>query len=397
MRTLYLQCNAGASGDMILGALAHLLDDPEEFGRMINSAGIPGTVTDIERRETFGISGLKVHISIHGQEEGEEHHHHHHHSEHHHEHHSLSNVLGVIDGLNVSDRVKKDAKEIYNLIAKAESEMHGTTVDLVHFHEVGALDAVADIVGACMLIEKLSPDTIVASPVRVGFGQVHCAHGLLPVPAPATASILKGIPIYAGDEEGEFCTPTGAAILSHFTDRFEQMPAMAFEKVGYGLGSKQFRIANMLRAYLSDDYGELPHIKEINCNIDDMTPEDLGGIIELLLDNNALDAFIAPCIMKKGRPGFALTCLCRESEMDKLAHLILENTSTIGLRVHDCERYAMTSRFETCSTPYGDIRVKVSEGFGIRKRKPEYDDLALAAAKHNVPIGKVRDSVTFKE
>ncbi len=381
---------------MILGALTDLLKDPSDFKKMIESAGIPGISVSVEQGDVFGISGTKVHISINGVEEGHEHEHGHGHAHHHHhEHHTLSNVTDIIRSLNVSEQVKQDACEIYGTIAEAESEAHGVPVDLVHFHEVGALDAVADIVGACMLIERLAPEQILASPVRVGYGQVKCAHGVLPVPAPATASIIKGIPVYAGDEEGEFCTPTGAAILKHFVKKFGQMPTMLYDELGIGLGSKVFRTANMLRAFVGDTGNSLPSIKEIKCNIDDMTSEDIGNIIELLLTKGALDAFIAPCVMKKGRPGFELTCLSRPEDAEELSILILAHTSTIGVRVHDCERYAMSSRFEKCTTEYGEIRIKVSEGFGLRKWKPEYEDVNRAAFENDVTLNEVRNRIRF--
>ena len=385
MRTLYLECNAGASGDMMLGALTALLDDPNELKPMLESAGIPGIRVEIEKGETFSISGTRVRILVDGEEEGHGHHHHHHRS--------LSNVTDIIKGLDVSDWVKDNAVAVYLLIADAEAEAHGEPVDLVHFHEVGALDAIADIVGVCMLMEKLSVEKIFASPVRTGFGQVQCAHGMLPIPAPATASLLKGIPTYAGKEEGEFCTPTGAALLKHFASEFTNMPHISYEKVGYGLGSKKFDIPNMLRAFLGDSDGLLPAIDEITCDIDDMVPEDLGGIVDSLVAEGALDAVLKNCIMKKGRPGFELSCICRKEDTERLSVYILAHTSTRGVRVSGAERYEMLYRFEERDTEYGRIRVKVSEGFGIRKQKPEYEDLKKAAETHGVSINEVRRAV----
>ncbi len=387
MKILYLECNAGISGDMVLGALSDLLDDPEEFTRRMKTAGIPEVKATLENADVFGIAGIRAHITVDGVEEG--------HDAHHHEHHTLANVIGVIQNLNVSDKVKEDAIAIYRTIAEAEAEAHGQPVDLIHFHEVGALDAVADIVGACILFEIVAPEKVISSPVRTGFGQVHCAHGLLPVPAPATASILKGIPAYAGDEEGEFCTPTGAAILKHFADEFSNMPTLAFDRIGIGLGSKQFKTANMLRAFLGDVDSKLPVIDEITCNIDDMTPEDIGGIIELLLSNGALDAFIRPCTMKKGRPGFELTCLSKKADTEDLSMTILAHTSTIGLRIHEAKRYAMSSRFENYRTDFGDVRIKISEGFGLRKWKPEYNDLVKVADGNGVTLKEIRDNIRY--
>lgn len=387
MKMLYFECNAGVSGDMVLGALTDLLDDPSEFASEIADIGIPGVKVTVERSEVSCIRGTKVHVHVHGHEEG----HHEGHS-----HNTLSNILGIISGLKVSDKVKHDASEIYRMLADAEAEAHGQPVDLVHFHEVGALDAVTDIVGTCMLFERLSPGRIVASPIRTGYGQVRCAHGMLPIPAPATASLLKGIPVYAGDEEGEFCTPTGAAIMRYFAEEFRPMPAMEYSRVGHGLGSKKFETANMLRVFCGRPEEVLPSVNEIKCDIDDMVPEDLGGIIGLLLENGAIDAFLASCMMKKGRLGFELTCLCDINDTDKLAKLILAHTTTKGLRIHEAVRYAMDAHHEECDTKYGKIRIKVSEGYGVTKRKPEFDDLQRAASENGVSVTEVRNEVLKK-
>lgn len=385
MRTIYFECDAGASGDMIVGSLVGLLDDPYEFESMISAAEIPETKVTIEKTQNSGIGGFKIHVSVDGDEEG-------HACNHHHERH-LSDVLEIINSLHVSDGVKKNACEIYRLIAESESEVHGRPVDLVHFHEVGALDAVADIVGACLLIEKISPEKIVSSPVRTGFGHTHCAHGDVPVPAPATALLLRGIPIYAGDIEGEFTTPTGAAILKHFVSVFEHMPLIVTERVGTGLGEKIFPIANILRAILGDSDGPAQTFDEITCNLDDITPEDAAPLIRLLLKEGAKDALFKTCLMKKGRVGLELTCLCWHNDLQRMVDLIFSNTTTIGMRVHECYGYAMRSRFEVRRTPYGDIRIKISEGFGHTRVKPEFDDLCRAAEKNGISIEMVRKSL----
>ena len=382
MRTLYLDCGTGASGDMLLGALADLLDDPRELESLIAAAGIPGVTVEMEIAERSAVSGIRVHVKVHGTEEG--------HEGHQPERH-LSDILGLIGGLHVSDRVKADAAAVYRTIAGAESEVHGKAVDEVHFHEVGALDAVTDVVGVCLLIERLAPEQVIASPIRTGFGSVRCAHGILPVPAPATAFLLRGLPVFAGDEEGEFCTPTGAALVGHFAARFEQMPRMVFDDIGCGLGERQYEHANLLRAYLGDADEELPTVTQIDCNIDDMTPEDLGGVIDILMTYGALDATVVPAIMKKGRPGYILSCLCRERDADDLAVAILAHTSTIGLRMHVCRRYEMRSRTEQVRTDFGPVRVKVSEGYGLRKSKPEFEDLKKRAAENDVTIADVRN------
>ncbi len=386
MRTLYIECGAGASGDMITGSLADLLNNPGEVAGMIESAGIPGIRVEVTKEEKSGISGTRVHIVIDGHEEGDEHHH---------IHRNLSDIASIITGLNVSSAVKRDAAAIYHIIAQAESDVHGKPVDQVHFHEVGALDAVADIVGVCMMIEKLAPDRVIASPLRTGFGQVKCAHGILPVPAPATAYILKGMPCYAGDFEGEFCTPTGAAIVKYFAESYGSIPRMTFDEVGIGLGKKDFAIANMVRTFIGESDDPEEDIDQIDCDIDDMTPEDLGGIVDRLLAAGALDACLKSCTMKKSRPGFELTCLCRRDDTEKLAKFILTETSTIGVRVHRCRRYVLSREMDTAQTSYGDVRVKVSRGFGIVKWKPESDDLWRIARENNISIDEARRSVRY--
>ena len=389
MRTLYLECNAGVSGDMLLGALADLLDNPSEIKQMIESAGIPGIEVMVHSKEMNHIKGNKVEVLVHGQPEG----HHHGHS---HSHRSLAEVLDIINGLKIPDSVKHHATKIYEDIAKAESEAHGTSVGEVHFHEVGMLDAIADVVGSCLLIYELAPDMIVSSPLRTGYGYVDCAHGKLPIPAPATALLLRDVPNYAGDLEGEFTTPTGAAIIGHFAEDYGQRPRMTIQKIGMGMGDREFSIPNMVRAFIGDSEEGLFEIYEINCNIDDMTPEDLGPMIDRLLDEGARDATLTPMIMKKGRPGYRLTCLCRQADKEKLAKLILANTSTIGLRIWKAERFEMSSRMEICHTEYGDIRIKVSEGYGISKWKPEHDDIVKASEKYGVSLRKVRESIRFE-
>ena len=390
MRTLFLECNSGASGDMLLGALADLMKDPFELKGMIEGTGIPGISVDVDVDENSSVSGLRVHIAVDGVEEGDiasE--------KKHHDKRNLKDIVSLIESLNVSDMVKSDAEQIYAEIADAESNVHGKPVNEIHFHEVGALDAVADIIGCCMMVELLAPEQIIASPIRTGYGTIECAHGVLPVPAPATAYILKGIPVFAGNEEGEFCTPTGAAIVKHFAEKFGEFPLMSFEDTGYGLGSRNYKTGNCLRAFIGKAPNVLPTIRELVCNVDDMTPEDMGGIIDLLIGSGALDAFIVNCIMKKSRPGFELVCLCREEDADDLATIILAHTSTIGIRVHTCERYTLSSRFETYRTEFGDVRIKISEGYGIRKWKPEHEDLVNAAATNDVTVSDVRDCIRY--
>jgi len=271
--------------------------------------------------------------------------------------------------------------------------VHNVPLDKIHFHEIGSLDAVADIVGCCLLINMLGVSEIIASPVNTGFGSIQCEHGILPVPAPAAAEILKGVPIYSGHIRGELCTPTGAALLKHFAMRFGEMPPMTVVNVGYGMGTKDFPAANCLRAFLSEEAApddiSRDTVYEISCNLDDMTPEAIGAAFEVFFENGALDVYTTPITMKKNRPAVMLSCLCPEDKRDKLARLMLEHTSTLGVRISAFRRDVMKRDTGTVSTEFGDIRVKTAQGFGVTKHKPEYDDVVAAAKRHNVPFTTV--------
>ena len=283
MKTLYLDCSMGAAGDMLMAALWELHPDGEDFLRRLNGLGLPGVEVEARAAEKCGIRGTHMAVTVHGEEEGGHHHDDHHHDHHHdghdrgHHHATVGEILSLLDTLPLPERVRADASEVYRLIAGAESRVHGQTVEQIHFHEVGTLDAVADVVGVCMLMEELGAEEVVASPVHVGSGQVRCAHGLLPVPAPATALLLEGIPIYGGEIRGELCTPTGAALLRHFVTRFGPLPPVAVEKVGYGMGTRDFPAANCLRAMVGSgaDSGA-DEAAELCCNLDDMTGEDVA-------------------------------------------------------------------------------------------------------------------------
>ena len=325
--------------------------------------------------------------------EHEHHHDHDHEHEHHHHHTSMADIRTIVAALPVSEKVRQDVLAVYQLIAEAESHAHHCTVEEIHFHEVGNMDAVADITGVCLLMEMIGADEILCSPVHVGNGHVRCAHGILPVPAPATAYLLRGIPSYSGSIDGELCTPTGAALLRHFVTRFVPMPVMATEKIGYGIGTKVFPAANCVRAFLGETENAGDQIVELSCNLDDMTGEDIGFASEQLMAAGALDVFTAPIQMKKNRPGILLHCLCRPEDAEKMAGLIFAHTTTIGIRRAEYDRYTLMRREETQETPYGSIRAKVSEGYGVRRCKPEYEDLAAAAKQHGVSLAEVRHSI----
>lgn len=265
MKTLYIECNMGAAGDMLLAALLELCPEPEAFVEKLNALQIPKITYKMEKSVKCGVTGTHMSVLVDGEEEKSMDVHTHHHGEHHHdehshgEHHGHSHshtgqeeIVHMITHFNLPGEVKEDAIAVYHLIAEAESHVHGRPIDEIHFHEVGNLDAVADVVGVCYLMHELGAEQVITSPIHVGSGQVHCAHGILPVPAPATAYILRGVPVYGGEICGELCTPTGAALLKHFSKSFGAMPIMSIDKIGYGMGKKDFEAANCVRVMIGE-------------------------------------------------------------------------------------------------------------------------------------------------
>ncbi|MBR0113079.1 MAG: nickel pincer cofactor biosynthesis protein LarC [Clostridia bacterium] len=393
MKILYLDCGMGAAGDMLTAAVAGLLPDPDAFIKKLNSAGIPGVMTDLRESVKCGITGLHFSVFVDGDEVWEHRHGLHddgHHHEHHHDHHHggvMHRITHTVEDFEgVSDKVKKDILGVYSILAQAESSVHGVPVEEIHFHEIGTADALADITAACLAINELAPDEIVVSPVRTGFGKVKCAHGILPVPAPAAARILEGIPTYAGDIEGELCTPTGAALLKYFATRFENQPLMKAEKTAYGAGAKDFPAANCVRAVIGETENTAQTVCEISFNVDDMTAEETGFACEALLEGGALEVFTLPAGMKKSRPGTMITVLCAPADRDKILSLIFRHTSTIGVRETAVKRYVLDRRTVTLDTPYGEVRKKVSSGYGVTKEKYEYEDLARIAKDRGISL-----------
>lgn len=375
MKILYLDCGMGAAGDMLAGALLELLPNPQEFVDEMNGLGIPGVRIRRERAVRAGITGTHFRVEVRGQEEEPDRPPH----GHGHSHSSPQELDELIYGLRLPTMVKLDIAAVYEELARAEAKVHGVPVADIHFHEVGAMDAVADITAVCLLLHRLAPDKIVASPVRVGYGTVKCAHGILPVPAPAAAALLSGIPTYAGELAGELCTPTGAALLRHFAGEFAPQPTLAAEAIGYGMGKKDFPQANCVRAILGSAAVPEDRAWELKCNLDDMTGEEIGFAIERLLDGGALDAFTTPVGMKKSRPGVLLTALCREADRERITVLLLKYTTTLGVRGTPCRRVTLERREETLATPYGPVRRKIGLGADTPREKYEYEDLARIA------------------
>lgn len=448
MKTLYLECNMGAAGDMLTAALLELHPDPQGFVERMNRLGLPGVVFAAQPAVKCGITGTQVSVTVGGEEEeshdvplhshvhetaqdeahpghahdhvhvhdhehthdhehshGHEHEHtHEHEHEHtyghehshehghgHHHHAGMGDIRHILSHLDIPQPVRQDAEAVYQLIAQAESHAHGRPVEEIHFHEVGTLDAVTDVVAVCWLLHDLAPEQIVASPVHVGCGQVRCAHGILPVPAPATAYILQGVPTYGGSVQGELCTPTGAALLKHFVQRFGSSPVMRVEKTGYGMGKKDFEAANCVRAMLGQTQEESTTIAQLACNLDDMTPEALGFAQERLWEAGALDVTTAPIGMKKNRPGVQLTCLCRLEDREKLVSVLFAHTTTLGVRESLCTRYTLARSQRTVETEHGPVRVKEARGWGVTREKPEYEDVANIAREQGLTLDQVEE------
>lgn len=391
MKILYLECNMGAAGDMLMSALLELHPDPDDFLKRLNALNLPNVSISRKSAVKCGITGTHVEVLVGGEAEGEDMHRHEHEHHHHHHHTGLAEIEAMIKGLSIPEKVKEDAVGVYSLIAKAESIAHAAPIENIHFHEVGTMDAVADVVGVSLLMYELAPDKTVASPVRVGSGSVRCAHGILPVPAPATAYILRGVPIYAGEISGELCTPTGGALLKHFADEFAPMPLMRPSKIGCGMGTKDFEAANCLRAFLGEGEDEpKSQIVEINVNIDDMTAEEIGFATERIFEAGALDVFTTPVGMKKNRPATMITCLCSLGDRERVLAALFKHTSTIGVREHICSRHTLNRREKTLQTPYGSVKVKHSRGLGIERVKPEYDDLVRIARENNASVDEIK-------
>ena len=433
----------GAAGDMLTAALLEIVPDKDKCVRELNAIGIPGVRFEAVPSVKCGITGTHVSVKIDGVEEadllsdaehnhehghdhhhghdhdhdhhhyhGHDHHHghdHDHHHDHDHDHHhhdhdhahghhhsSLADIEAIVNGLNIEDVVKEDVLAVYRLIAEAESHAHGMLVTDIHFHEVGTMDAIADITAVCYLVRAIAPDHITVSPIHVGSGHVHCAHGILPVPAPATAYILRGAPIYGGRIRGELCTPTGAALLRHFANEFGDMPVMTVSAIGYGMGNKDFEEANCVRVMLGETGRGTDEIIELDCNIDDMTGEELGYAFEKLFSAGARDVFSTPITMKKNRPGILLSVLCAPSQKDSIIRGIFKYTTTIGIREKRLRRYVLDRSEDIVSAEGVYVRRKEVSGYGIIRSKYEYDDLRKIADAQGISLRDARTLVEEK-
>ena len=398
MKILFLDLSNGVSGDMFAGALFSLLkeDEREEFLSLANGCGLPGVSVKPEKSSGSGILAYKMHVLINGHEEipdGE------HDERSHKEERSLSEINDLIQSLNLPEEDRIRMKEIYALLSEAEAKAHDKDVSMIHFHELGTYDAIADIMNAVILMRIIGPGRVVATSVNLGNGNVRCAHGTLPVPAPAVANLLTNLPVSQkteGKETGELTTPTGAVLVKYFVNSFGDIPEMALESSGYGQGDKETGRPNVLHSllgYTESGDDSTPTIHEFIFTIDDMRGEDLSFAADCLRDSGAVDVYFTPVFMKKGRPAYVVTVLCPEGAREEILHLIFQHTSTIGLREYVSKRVVLSRHYEKRKTRYGDISVKVSEGYGVRKVKPEYEELVRFAAENDIGIRELREQI----
>ena len=389
-KILYLDAFAGISGDMFLGALTDILrklDSSFDLAAALSGIGVDGWHISVAEGKRGGIAGAKIDVHAHE----------------HHPHRHLSDVKKILTESDFSSKVREMAERAFSLLAEAEAKVHGTTPEEIHFHEVGAIDAIVDIAGAMLLMERLGWPQILSSPVNVGSGTVACAHGILPVPAPATAELLAGLATYAQGEPVERTTPTGAALLRTLVGEkgFVSLPAGRIACTGIGLGGRDTPgLPNVLRvlyvevsdAAVARFDADVPRL--IETNIDDMNPQDFAVVMEKLLASGALDAWCENILMKKGRPAVKLSCLAAEGDVEALAELILRETTTLGVRISQVRRLMLHREIARVVTPYGDVRVKRAELDGkTLRRVPEFDDLAAVAREKKVPMQEIRASV----
>ncbi len=390
MRTLYFDCFAGTSGDMTLGALVSVGVDPYELLKRLALLDVPGYAVDFSTVDRSGISATRAHVR----------------TEHQHAHRHLGDIHQIIRASRLSDGVKERAAKIFSRLAEAEARVHNMPVERIHFHEVGALDAIVDVVGACIGFEMLGIERFACSPLHVGSGMVEMAHGRFPVPPPAVVELLRGKPVYASDITGELVTPTGAAIVSTVCDSFGQMPAMRIERTGYGAGAREYeRFPNVLRVILGETEGAETNVETeklilLETNIDDASPQILGHVMEQAFAADALDCFFTSVQMKKNRPGVLLSILCAPAEQRRMEELLFTETTTLGVRATEVERRALRREIVRVETEYGAIDVKVRRiPHGMRDGTPEYEQCRAAAQKANVPLRVVEEATraAFRE
>lgn len=372
MKSLYLECNMGVAGDMLCASLLDTLDTKsKEY--IINKLNTLLSDVTVSFREVSknGIRATKFDVNI--KKDG-------------HTHTSISEIYNIIDGFDIPQQVKENAKAVYKLIAEAESKVHGTTVADVHLHEVGAKDAIIDITACCLLIDYLQIVKIVCSPIATGFGEVKTAHGIMPVPAPATAELLSKIPCFTGDIKSELTTPTGVALVKFFANEFSASNG-EYEKIGYGAGTKDFEKPNIIRTFIKES--DTDTVFELRCQIDDMTGEELGYALNKMLTLGAKDAYIKPIVMKKSRPAFEFTVICSPADKDELTRQMFKHTTTLGIRQIECVRAILDRKIYEKN----GVRIKRSQGYGTQIEKIEFDDIIKIAEENNISVFEARKMI----
>ena len=397
MKVLYFDCSSGISGNMTLGALTEIIGDENYLLNELKKLNIDGYKIEISKKIKNGITGTYVDVILDNEHtldhhtDLHEHHHEHNHSsshEHHHEHRNLEDVNKIIENSSLNNDVKDLAKKIFLRVAEAESKVHNKTLDEVHFHEVGAIDSIVDIVGTAILINKINPDKIISSIVNDGYGFIECAHGTISVPVPATSEIFVNskVKFRQIDIDTELVTPTGAAIIAELAEEFKTLPTMTIEKIGWGTGSKDLKIPNVLKVYYGDMQEKAEDFLVMETNIDDSTGEILGYVQEKLFEEGALDVFFTPIFMKKGRPAYRLTVACKRKDMLKLQNIIFRETTTIGIRYRFESRTELAREFVEIDTKYGKIKAKKVINNGETYIYPEYENMKKLAKENNIPL-----------
>jgi uncharacterized protein (TIGR00299 family) protein len=380
MRTLYFDCFAGISGDMTLGALVGAGADERELVGQLALLDVPGYELGFERVDRSGIGAVRAVVRA---REEKKHRH-------------LADIERMIDRSRLGARVKERASRIFRRLAEAEARVHNVAVERIHFHEVGALDSIVDVVGACVGFELLGVERFVCSPLHVGSGTVEMEHGRFPVPPPAVAELLKGAPIYSTEVRGELVTPTGAAVVSTLCEGFGPLPPMRVEATGYGAGSRDYeKFPNVLRVFVGEsaDEVEVEKLLMIETNVDDVSPQVIGHVAEQALARGALDCYVTPVQMKKNRPGVLVSILCRPAEREAMFELLFAETTTIGARSYEVERRALERELVTVETEFGPVAVKVARLRGeVKGFTPEYEECRAAAARAGVPLRVVEEA-----
>ena len=394
MKILYFDCSSGISGNMTLGALLEVVGDEKYLLEELNKLNVDGYKIEISKQVKNGITGTYVNVIL---EHDEHHHHHDHHHEgepehthehHNHEHRNLYDVNTIIDNSSLDENTKDLAKRIFLRVAKAESKVHNKPLEEVHFHEVGAIDSIVDIVGTAILINKINPDKIISSVVNDGYGFIECAHGTMAVPVPATSEIFtaSNVKFRQIDIDTELVTPTGAAIIAELAEDFVTLPAMVTKKIGWGTGSKDLKIPNVLKVYYGEIQEQNENLVVMETNIDDCSGEILGYTSEKLFENGALDVFYTPIFMKKNRPAYRLSVACRKEDMFKLQNIIFKETTTIGIRYRFESRTELVREFVEIDTRYGKIKAKKVTNNGETYVYPEYESMKELAEKNNITL-----------